>query len=161
VVVVLVLVVVAVVVVVDDPASGAPLSSNPSSPPRCGSRTDPDLPDCVLTEKPAAGYISALRLDESGARPRLLARLSNVDGETKALVRQGRFVAHRDPACPALFQEDGKPLTIYEVNDTWTRAFRAAGLPLGRKAGYTIQHLRHTFVSEAHKAGETAGVIMA
>ena len=72
------------------------------------------------------------------------------------------FVDHRDPANPALFQEDGEPLTIYKVNDAWTYLCEAAGLPMGRKnGGYTIHNLRHTYVSEAHEAGETAGVIMA
>jgi len=72
------------------------------------------------------------------------------------------FVAHRDLACPALFQEDGKPLTIYKLAVTWTRLCERAGLPVGRKnGGYTIHNLRHTYVTEAHEAGTSAGVIMA
>jgi integrase len=72
------------------------------------------------------------------------------------------FVAHRDPVCPALFQEDGEPLTIYKLKTTWDRLCERAGLALGRKnGGYTIHNLRHTYVSEAHEAGESAGVIMA
>jgi integrase len=44
----------------------------------------------------------------------------------------------------------------------WERACEAAGLPLGRKGGgYVIHDLRHTFVSEAHDAGLSAGVTMA
>ena len=72
------------------------------------------------------------------------------------------FVEHRDPACRALFQEDGEPLTGDQLDGTWTRACKRAGLPVGRKAGgFTIHNLRHTFVSEAHDAGLSAGVIMA
>lgn len=72
------------------------------------------------------------------------------------------FVAHRDPACSALFQENGSPLTRGQLDGTWERACKRAGLPLGRKhGGYTIHHLRHTYVSEAHDAGLSAGVIMA
>jgi integrase len=72
------------------------------------------------------------------------------------------FVANRDPSSPALFQEDGKPLTKDMLDGTWTRACKAAGLNVGRKVGgYTIHNLRHTYVSEAHDAGESPGVIMA
>ena len=72
------------------------------------------------------------------------------------------FVAHRDRACPALFQEDGKPLTIYKLKTTWDRLCDRAGLPIGRNnGGFTIHNLRHTYVTEAHEAGESSGVIMA
>jgi integrase len=72
------------------------------------------------------------------------------------------FIEHRDPACPGLFQEAGKPLTKDLLDYAWERACEAAGLPLGRKGGgYVIHDLRHTFVSEAHDAGLSAGVIMA
>lgn len=72
------------------------------------------------------------------------------------------FVEQRDRSCPYLFQEDGQRLTGDKLDFAWERACRAAHLPIGRRnKGYVIHDLRATFVSDAHDAGLSAGVIMA
>jgi integrase len=89
-----------------------------------------------------------------------LPHIVTYTGEARELLDW--FVEHRDRACPALFQEDGTILTKDKLDGTWERACERVGLPVGRKAGgYVIHNLRHTFVSEAHDAGLSAGVIMA
>jgi integrase len=71
------------------------------------------------------------------------------------------FVEHREPSSPALFQEDGQPLTKDMLDGTWQRACERAGVPSGRRSGYVIHDLRHTFVSDAHDVSLSSGVIMA
>src|SRR5262249_25053659 len=89
-----------------------------------------------------------------------LPHIVRYTGEAKDILDW--FVAHRDPACPALFQEDGAVLTKDKLDGTWARTGERVGLPRGRKAGgYVIHTLRANFVSDAHDAGLSAGVIMA
>ncbi len=89
-----------------------------------------------------------------------LPHIVTYTGEALEILRW--FAEHRDTACPYLFQENGKRLTKDKLDGTWERASRTAGLQVGRKqGGYTIHNLRHTFVSDAHNAGLSAGVIMA
>ena len=71
------------------------------------------------------------------------------------------FWERRDLACPAFFQEAGKPLTVDKLNKAWWGACREVGIPVGRRnGGYVIHELRHTFVSEGFHAGLSEKAIM-
>ena len=121
-----------------------------------GSRKGQTLTTRADQFTPATGTVRWTDEDTKQDQPHIVT----YTGEALAILQW--FVAHRDPADRALFQEDGRQLTKYQVDGTWARANQAARLFLGRKnGGYTIHNLRHTYVSEAHEAGEPGGVIMA
>jgi hypothetical protein len=105
---------------------------------------------------PATGTMHWTDEDTKQEQPHIVA----YTGEARELLDW--FVEHRNSSCPSLFQEGGRKLTKDMLDGTWERACRTAGLPVGRKnGGYTIHNQRHTFVSDAHDAGLSAGVIMA
>jgi len=121
-----------------------------------GPRKGQVLATRVEQYNPATGTMSWTDEDTKAGVPHVVT----YTGEARDILDW--FVAHRDACCPALFQEDGKPLAKDQLDGTWSRGCRTAGVPSGRKNdGYTIHNLRHAFVSEAYDAGLSEGVIMA
>ena len=61
--------------------------------------------------------------------------------------------------CRYLFHEDGAPLGT--LRSEWNRACKAAGFPVGRKAGgYVFHNTRHSAVSNLNGAGVPDSVAM-
>ena len=78
-------------------------------------------------------------------------------GRTKEIVQA--LWAQRRLDCRFLFQEEGRPLG--ELRSEWETACRAAGFPVGRKAGgYAFHDTRHSCITNLHSAGVPDSVAM-